>query len=216
MERGKPVPRRNTAGVRPPVIVALGAAVQSDGSVSPAMRRRVARAVAEARARSDAVLLFSGGVGKRHPVDLPPEAHLMRDLACAADMDMDRVVLEDVSRNTLGNAVHSLNALAAAGLEPARIVVVTDSAHVPRAVWCFRRVARARGLTVRVQGVGVRITSPRALAVALVRESVALVMYLPRLMRLRRLATAGAGGHDGGGPETPHRATRDSITRGSI
>lgn len=116
------------------VAIVLGASARADGTPSPAMARRVAHAVALARAGRVAHLLMSGGP-VRHPV---PEAWIMRDLARAAGVDPDRVHVEDRSLNTIQNARLSAPILAARGWT--RAVVVTDAYHAPRAAYVFRRL----------------------------------------------------------------------------
>ncbi|MBB4312462.1 YdcF family protein [Roseospira marina] len=181
------------------MVIALGAAVRTDGSVSPAMRRRVALAARTVLAWPHARLVVSGGYGKRHPPGVPPEAHLMAELAREAGVPSDRLVLEAESGDTLGNARHALDLVAGADPMPGRIVVVTDAPHLRRALWCFRRVARGRGLTVTIDGLGAPITDHRARRSAQFWEILALLVYLPRLWRVRRVVTAPVPGHDDAG-----------------
>ena len=123
--------------------IVLGAKVNSDGSPSPALARRVAHAVDLARAGRVGHLLMSGGP-VNHPV---PEAHVMRDLAIAAGLAAGRVHVEECSRDTIGNARHCLPIIAAQGW--GRLVVVTDSFHLPRT----RLIFAAHGLTASASGV---------------------------------------------------------------
>ncbi|WP_170294715.1 YdcF family protein [Roseospira navarrensis] len=183
------------------VVVVLGAAVRPDGTLSVAMRRRVSRAVREVRARPGARLLLSGGRGKRHPPGVPSEARLMATLARESGVAAEALLLEEVSGNTLENAVHGLALIRAQGLVPAALVLVTDETHLRRALWCFRRAARVQGAPVTVEGVAVRIASPRVRAVAAFWETLALMLYAGRLARRRRLVAPvvapGGAGHDG-------------------
>jgi uncharacterized SAM-binding protein YcdF (DUF218 family) len=118
--------------------IVLGATVAPDGSPSPAMVRRVARAVELARGNPSAHLLMSGGP-VRHPV---PEARIMRELAVAAGIEPNRVLIEDRSRNTIGNALYSRPIIRRHGWT--RLLLVTDACHIPRSLYVFRRF----GLTV--------------------------------------------------------------------
>ncbi|MBB4284811.1 YdcF family protein [Roseospira goensis] len=178
-------------------VVALGAAVRADGQASAAMRRRVRAAAALAQATPGARLVLSGGAGKRHPAGVPSEARLMAALAVQVGATPACLLLEERSSNTLGNAAHSLAVLARHGL-PDRVVVVTDRPHLRRALWCFRAVARARGLPVHIEGVGVPIPDRRAARSLAVREAFALLLYLPRLLSRASLVAPEAGGHDDG------------------
>lgn len=118
--------------------IVLGAQVMTDGQPSPALVRRVAHAVALARAGAAGNLLMSGG-----PVGHPrPEALVMRELALAAGIAPARLHVEDASRDTIGNARLSGPIIRERGWR--RLLLVTDSFHMPRARLIFRR----HGLTV--------------------------------------------------------------------
>jgi uncharacterized SAM-binding protein YcdF (DUF218 family) len=119
------------------VAVVLGAMLRADGSPSPAMLRRVDLAVALFEGGRAAHLLMTGGpVG--HPT---PEARAMLDLAVAAGVPAERMAVEEASRNTIQNARLSRPILAERGWS--RVVVVTDSFHLPRALYVFRRLGIA-------------------------------------------------------------------------
>ncbi len=118
--------------------IVLGAMVLPDGSPSAALERRVLHAVGLAQAGRARHLLMTGG-----PVSHPrPEAWAMRDLAVAAGLAPDRVAVEDRARNTIDNARLSAVIVAERGWRS--LAVVTDSYHLPRALYVFRRF----GLTV--------------------------------------------------------------------
>lgn len=150
--------------------IVLGAKVMDDGTPSPALARRVAHAVALAQAGRVANLLMSGG-----PVSHPtPEAHVMRDLAVAAGIDAHRVHAEDRSRNTIDNARLSAPLIAAQGWT--RLLLVTDSFHLPRA----RLIFGAHGMTVTTSGA--RPDRPSAeWVLAHLREVPAMMKTLARL-----------------------------------
>lgn len=152
------------------VAIVLGAKVQPDGSPSPALARRVAHAVCLVRMGQVGNLLMSGGpVG--HPT---PEAWVMRDLAVAAGLAPGTVLVEDRSTNTITNARFSAPILSARGWN--RPLVVTDSFHLPRALYIFRR----HGLAAA--GSGARPAHPTGeWALAHVREVFAMMKTVYRL-----------------------------------
>jgi uncharacterized SAM-binding protein YcdF (DUF218 family) len=132
-------------GGRPPpdAVIVLGAAVVAPGVPGPALSRRVAWGVRVWRTERAGRLVLSGGaIG-----GLPAEAALMRELALAAGVPDDRIVIEDLSRNTFENAVYAGAIIRLAGWR--RVVVVTDQFHLPRALYIFRRIGLA------VEGAGV-------------------------------------------------------------
>lgn len=175
-------------------VVVLGAAVRPDGSSSAAMDRRVRAGVALAAGLTDATLVLSGGFGKGHGPSLPTEARVMADLARAAGLPADVPLwLEEHSRNTLENAA-AVSVLLTA-VAPARLIVVTDEAHLPRALTCFRAARRIVGTGWTLDGHGVRIAEGRALARARAREALARLLYRARLLRGGMLAAVRAARH---------------------
>lgn len=112
--------------------IVLGAKVMTDGTPSPALVRRVAHAVDLAHRGRARHLLMSGGA-VNHSIT---EAHVMRDLALAAGIQADRLHVEDRSCNTIENARCSAPIIAAHGWT--RLLLVTDSFHLPRARLIFR------------------------------------------------------------------------------
>jgi uncharacterized SAM-binding protein YcdF (DUF218 family) len=115
------------------VVVVLGAQVLGDGRPSPSLRRRVDRAVAVALERGIPWFAACGGTGGA-PLS---EAEAVRDLATAAGVPVDRIVLEDRSTSTFEHVVNLRPIAVDHGWR--RLVVVTDPFHLPRACYLFRR-----------------------------------------------------------------------------
>ncbi|MHC8508613.1 MAG: YdcF family protein [Rhodospirillales bacterium] len=83
------------------------------------------------------MLLMAGGYGPRRRPDPPvTEARALADLALAAGVPENRIVLEQISRRTIENAACAAACARAHGWR--RVLVVTDAFHLPRAVLCFR------------------------------------------------------------------------------
>ena len=119
------------------VAIILGARIKPDGTPGPALSRRVAHGIALVEAGLAARLLMSGGA-----VAYPrPEAELMRDLARAAGLAPDQILIETASRSTIGNARHCQPIIAAAGWRD--LALVTDACHLPRALYAFRHFGLA-------------------------------------------------------------------------
>jgi uncharacterized SAM-binding protein YcdF (DUF218 family) len=117
----------------PDVVVVLGAQVLSDGRPSPSLVRRVDRAVDVMRDRGILWLAGCGGTGSGPR----SEAAAIRDLAVAAGVPSERVVLEDRSTNTFEHVVNLQPIAREHGWR--HLVVVTDPFHLPRACFLFRR-----------------------------------------------------------------------------
>ena len=98
--------------------------------------RRCLHAAALYHQRQPCLVLASGG--KPDPtVPGPPLAELMRALLIKLGVRPADVLVESASRTTFENAVESARLLAERHLR--RAALVTDAAHLPRAVWCFRK-----------------------------------------------------------------------------
>ena len=123
----------------PELAVVLGGGIGADGSPLPSTIARAHRAAQIARERPELALICSGDRQSGAPADAPSEAALMRDRIVGWGIDADRVVLEDESRDTLGNAV-----LTAArylhGIEPRPLWIITSPFHLERATETFRHV----------------------------------------------------------------------------
>jgi uncharacterized SAM-binding protein YcdF (DUF218 family) len=97
--------------------------------------------------------------GPVHPSgSAPPVARAMRDFLVAHGVEADHVVVEDRSRSTQENAVETARVLRELGI--GKVALVTDAAHLRRALACFRaqgvdavpcgcRYSAIGGLTVR-------------------------------------------------------------------
>lgn len=132
-------------------VIVLGASVQMPGVPSQALRRRIEHGVAVFFADGARFLVVSGGV----VVAPPAEAVLMRAIALDRGVPDERIIVEDMARNTFENAVYAGLIIRREGWR--RSIVVTDAFHLPRALYCFRRL----GLPVEGEGVPRRPTTTR-------------------------------------------------------
>lgn len=110
-------------------ILLLGAAVRADGSPSPALARRIGYAAQAAAAEPDALVFCSGAAGKVGP----SEASVMGRVLEARGVHPSRLVLDEVSRDTLESVVAAAEFVRRRGLDGC--IVCTDAYHVRRARW---------------------------------------------------------------------------------
>jgi hypothetical protein len=122
-----------------PFAVVPGAAVWPRGHPSPTRRRRAARAAALWRAGALRGIVACGGLG-RHPP--PAETTVIARLCRQAGMPGSALLLEADSTTTESNL---RTAAALLQSRSVRVLVVTDTWHVPRAL----QVARRAGLRTR-------------------------------------------------------------------
>ena len=124
-------------------VVVLGAAMAAPGVPGPALRRRLEYGVTVFFDRNAGYLLVSGGI-----VGPPPaEARAMREMALSRGVAAERIVLEDMARNTFENAVYAGRIIRERQWR--RVIIVTDEYHLPRALYVFRYL----GLKVAGEGV---------------------------------------------------------------
>jgi hypothetical protein len=125
---------------RADAIVVLGTTVNPDGSLPAYARERVERA---ARVYAHGVaprVIFSGQCGLS-AADPPAcsEASAMADFARSLGVPDEAILLEEESRDTIGNAWF----VARRFLEPngwTSVRVVTSDFHVPRTTWVFEKI----------------------------------------------------------------------------
>jgi uncharacterized SAM-binding protein YcdF (DUF218 family) len=98
--------------------------------------QRCLRAAEVYRQGEPCPILVSGG--KPDPDSPGPTlAEAMREFLVQQHVDEDDIIVEDRSRTTFENAVESCRLLDELGLR--KMVLVTDGAHMHRAVGCFRK-----------------------------------------------------------------------------
>jgi uncharacterized SAM-binding protein YcdF (DUF218 family) len=148
-------------------IVVLGCAP------SARLARRIERGVELYRKRAAPRLLLSGG-GRR----AEPEAEIMRHAALAGGVPEGAMLIEPMSRDTLGNARETARLLRAHRLRS--VVLVSDRTHLPRAALLFCLAG------VEVAGrSGVRSRSLLGEGAAAIRELAALPWSLVRAILQR-------------------------------
>lgn len=101
------------------------------GSTKAKMARRVKAALPAILANPYTRVLVSGGVKR----DGQTEAAIMRDMLVAGGVDASRIILEEGSSSTVGNANKSVPLLVRAGVKT--YTLVSDASHLRRATLDF-------------------------------------------------------------------------------
>lgn len=118
--------------MRRSAIVILGASVLPDGSPSPSLARRILRGAKAFDDKLGEVVICSGGLGKATRT----EAEVMKAALIAQGVPENTIALENKSRTTFENAVHSIKIAKSMGFE--HLFIVSDRYHLPRAMLTFR------------------------------------------------------------------------------
>ena len=122
----------------PHCLVIFGARLKPDGTAGPALRRRIAGALAAAQGQPDAHFLVTGA----QPQAGRTEAEVMRQLLRAAGIADHRILTEDAAANTRASAINCSAMLRARPtLRPVR--VCSDRFHQARCVLLLRQCGLA-------------------------------------------------------------------------
>ncbi len=145
-------------------IVVAGCLVMPDGRPSLALVRRTEKAVQLWRAGRAPLIVLTGGVGQGPIAEAQAAARVARSLG----VPEQQLILEQDSKNTEQNARFTRKLI-----DGDRLIVVTDTYHVRRCEWFFRKYFRT------VTGVGV-ISPLVPRATGAFRESIAFAYYAIR------------------------------------
>lgn len=148
--------------------IVLGARVERGGSPSPALQRRLALAERLWQGGGLDFVIVSGGCPD--PQAYPgAEADVMAAVLRKGPIPADAIWQEKQSRTTRENALYGL--ACAARLGASHLTIITDCAHLPRAMLVFAIVGRGRG--IRITGAGAALPWAWATIRAYGREGVA-------------------------------------------
>ena len=115
------------------VIIVLGAGLRRDGRAGLPLTRRAQRAAELWHAGMAPYALCTGAQAEGFPRS---EAAACGEILLGAGLPEAAILMEESSRSTEENAIHSRRLLDELGLE--RAVLVSDSYHLLRANWIFR------------------------------------------------------------------------------
>lgn len=125
---------------RADALVVLGRGVDPNGSLPRLAKQRVERAAQLFAWKTAPCIIFSGRCSlMRDAIPAITEAKAMSDYAVSLGIRREVLLLEEQSRDTVGNAYFTLRNF----LEPndwTSIRVVTSDFHIQRAAWVFEKV----------------------------------------------------------------------------
>lgn len=116
----------------------MGAAAGADGTPSPALQRRLERALLELIDDPDAIVIVTGGAVKSHAV----EAHVMQRWLIERGVAPERIHVEDKARISIENAELVMPIVARvldASATEATLTIVTERYHMKRSRTLFER-----------------------------------------------------------------------------
>ncbi len=152
------------------VIIVMGAGLRGDGRPGWALTRRSERAAGLWHDGIAPLIMCTGARAEGFPRS---EADACREILVRRGVSMSAILMEEMSRSTEESAFHAANILSDLG--HSRAVLVSDSYHMLRATWLYRR----RGLEVSGSPVPAsRISYPLFYPYSLLREFIAFHWFL--------------------------------------
>lgn len=127
------------------VIVVLGYALHSDGTMDDKLIQRLKFAVATLHQYPAARIIVSGGVAQGGVT----EAYLMRQWLIAQGVNNAQIILEDKSIDTVSNALNSL-AIVQNLHQIDHLIVVSSGSHIRRAVAVFEQASANLNLAIKI------------------------------------------------------------------
>ncbi len=125
---------------RADALVVLGRGVDADGSLPRLAQQRVERAAELFAWETAPRIIFSGRCSlMTETIPAVTEAHAMAEYALTLGLPREALLVEEESRDTIGNAYFVLRRF----LEPndwTSIRVVTSDFHIQRTAWVFQKV----------------------------------------------------------------------------
>lgn len=121
-------------------IVVLGYALGKDGVMQPTLIGRLEQALAMAKKNPNASIIVTGGV----PQGGVTEAYLMKNWLVEKGINPNRIYIEDQAKDTVGNALYSVNILKNIGAK--NVNLITSASHMRRALAVLQEMALTEGL----------------------------------------------------------------------
>jgi hypothetical protein len=135
---GTPIP-----GPAPHAIVILGAAFETNLTLKIKLVDRLQQGLLLARLYPEASIVVTGGNASSGLT----EAYAMGQWLLEQGIPPARIHLENLARDTVGNAIRTCEILRKLGV--ARVTIVTNSSHMRRALAVFEEAAHRRGLNIQ-------------------------------------------------------------------
>ncbi len=127
------------------VIVILGYALHSDGSMDAKLIQRLEVGLATLQQNPLAKIIVSGGVAQGGVT----ETYLMRQWLIEHGVKISQIILEDKSIDTVSNALNSLALVQKLG-DIDHVIVVSSSSHIRRAVAVFEQASANLNLALTI------------------------------------------------------------------
>ncbi len=126
------------------VIVTLGYALNTDGTMHETLIKRLEQTYVAAVVNPNAKIIVSGGV----PQSGVTESYLMKKWLLEKGIESNRIIIEDKSKDTVANALYSVEILKS--LNPKKMLLISSASHLRRGKTVFEEALKLNGLDTKV------------------------------------------------------------------
>jgi uncharacterized SAM-binding protein YcdF (DUF218 family) len=117
-------------------IVTLGYALSKNGVMQPTLIERLKKTLSAANKYKSSLIIVSGGVAQQGVC----ESYLMKKWLVKNGISANRIIIEDRSKDTVGNALYTTQILKE-NKSIKNIILITSASHIRRAISVFEEVA---------------------------------------------------------------------------
>jgi uncharacterized SAM-binding protein YcdF (DUF218 family) len=120
-----------------PIGILLGGGISKEGNLNLKCEKRADKALSLIKNNEVNKLILSGKCSHGEP--FKTEARAYFDYLVSKGVVRNKLILEENSRDTIGNAVYSKKIILRMKL-PKNLIILTGKNHIDRALWVFSRV----------------------------------------------------------------------------
>lgn len=151
-------------------IIILGYALGDDGKMQPTLIERLKQGLAQYKKNPKSPIIVSGGVQKGGVT----EAFLMKNWLVKNGVPADLIYMDDLAKDTVGNANYSTDILAK--LAPENVTLISSASHIRRGLTVFEEAANLKELKVKYHNL-VYLDYPSLTEAQKVSDAEKLVVY---------------------------------------
>lgn len=123
-------------------IVILGYALGNNGEMKEPLIGRLNKGLEMFKENPDSTIIVSGGVQKSGVT----EAYLMSKWLQEKGVPKDKIYLDDLAKDTVGNAINSAEILSK--ISPKKVTLVTSASHIRRGITVLEEAVRKKNLNI--------------------------------------------------------------------
>lgn len=150
--------------------VILGYALGEGGVMKPTLIERLKKGYELYKKNPNSPIIVSGGVQKGGVT----EAFLMREWLVSKGVPSKQIYMDDLAKDTVGNAIYSTEILAT--LKPEKVTLISSASHIRRGLSVFQEAANLKELNIEYSNL-VYLDYPTLEEAQKVSEAEKLVIY---------------------------------------